>query len=219
MLLPDPPSGSLSVTPGPSATSRWQTLESKREDPRGNPHHLGEKPPLKTGSDTAGRQRHTPPQNLTSKNRLVLLQTHNSGPCACGRSIGRGASQRRAQGLPPALLSQEASDCGGTHRTQPGCPSRPPCPQAWMWMGSSHPATARVLPPPPTVSWIRRCLPRPGFPPRLILCSAHCPRGSSQDRTVYSISPPAGEGGWSQAPATVLPGLWAPTFCLPSQPP
>lgn len=121
--LPHPPSGSSTVTPGPLATSGWQTLESKREDPRGNPHHLGEKLLLNTGSDAVGRRRHTPPRSLTSQNRFVLLQTHNSGPALAGRGglhlwggpalaeslLGGGASQRRAQGLPSALLSQEAS--------------------------------------------------------------------------------------------------------------
>ena len=66
-----------------------------------------------TGSDAAGRRRHTPPRSLTSKSRLVLLQTHNSGPCACGRSTGRGRFSKEGPGPSTALLSQEVSGCRG----------------------------------------------------------------------------------------------------------
>lgn len=62
-----------------------------------------------TGSDAAGRRRHTPPWSLTSKSRLVLLQTHNSGPCACGRSTGRGRFSKEGPGpsTSPPLTGSE----------------------------------------------------------------------------------------------------------------
>lgn len=62
-----------------------------------------------TGSDAAGRRRYTPPWSLTSKSRLVLLQTHNSGPCACGRSTGRGRFSKEGPGpsTSPPLTGSE----------------------------------------------------------------------------------------------------------------
>ena len=146
---PLPPSGSSRVAPGHISQCRGgrrlTRVPRRRSQWTGTTlHHLGEKLPLKTGSDAAGWRRHTHLGSPTSKSRRILLTHTTQGPALTerlwgggfskegpGPSVGRPLTGREWQRGGREGLSPKCTERGVTlapRSAQAGRPPRPPRP-------------------------------------------------------------------------------------------